>query len=153
MFIYVIDLCLDLDELQSLKDTLIISLSLLPQNAVIGLITFGNMVQLHEIGFLQCPKAYVFQGLKDIDQSKFGDMLGISGGQGMQRPQNPNPQQGQQGGFGAQRFLQNIQQSEYTVSTLIENLLPDPWPVSSDKRPKRCTGVAVSVAVQLLEVF
>jgi len=42
------------------------SLSLLPQNALIGLITFGKMVQLHELGCEGCSKSYVFRGTKDL---------------------------------------------------------------------------------------
>src|SRR6185312_15714789 len=33
----------------------------------------------------------------------------------------------------------------------IEQMQRDPWPVANDKRPLRCTGVALSVAVGLLE--
>lgn len=42
------------------------SLSLLPQNALIGLITYGKMVQLHELGCEGCSKSYVFRGTKDL---------------------------------------------------------------------------------------
>jgi protein transport protein SEC23 len=34
---------------------------------------------------------------------------------------------------------------------MLEQLQRDPWPVANDKRPLRCTGVALSVAVGLLE--
>jgi len=44
IFLYVVDTCLDDSDLQALKDTLIVSLSLLPQTALIGLITYGTMV-------------------------------------------------------------------------------------------------------------
>lgn len=153
VFMYVIDTCLEMDELTALKDTIEVSLSLLPPNAIIGLITFGAMTQLHEIGFQECPKAYVFQGSKDIDNKKFQDMLGISGGAGMQQRPTPGQQNSQHPPYGASRFLQPVSQCEYSVCNLIENLLPDPWPTSNDKRPKRCTGVAISVAVNLLEVL
>lgn len=43
IFLYVVDTCLDETDLQALKDTLIVSLSLLPPTALIGLITFGTM--------------------------------------------------------------------------------------------------------------
>jgi protein transport protein SEC23 len=46
IFLYVVDTCLDDSDLQALRDTLIVSLSLLPPNALIGLITFGTMVTL-----------------------------------------------------------------------------------------------------------
>jgi hypothetical protein len=37
------------------------SLSLLPETAMVGLITYGTMVQVHELGFSECPKSYVFK--------------------------------------------------------------------------------------------
>lgn len=42
------------------------SLSLLPPNALIGLITFGRMVQVHELGCEGISKSYVFRGTKDL---------------------------------------------------------------------------------------
>jgi protein transport protein SEC23 len=41
------------------------SLSLLPQNALVGLITFGRMVQVHELGCQGISKSFVFRGTKD----------------------------------------------------------------------------------------
>ena len=46
----VVDTCVDEDELKALKESLQMSLSLLPANALIGLITFGKMIQVHELG-------------------------------------------------------------------------------------------------------
>lgn len=50
IFLLVVDTCLDDEELGALKDSLQTSLSLMPQNALVGLITFGRMVQIHELG-------------------------------------------------------------------------------------------------------
>ena len=44
IFLFVVDTCLEEDDLQALKDELIVGLSLLPQDALVGLITFGTMV-------------------------------------------------------------------------------------------------------------
>lgn len=44
IFVYVVDTCQEDDGLQALKDSLIMSLSLLPPNALVGLITYGTMV-------------------------------------------------------------------------------------------------------------
>ena len=33
---------------------------------MIGLITYGKMVQVHELGFTDCPKCYVFRGDKEM---------------------------------------------------------------------------------------
>ena len=44
IFVYVVDTCQEDDSLKALKDSLVMSLSLLPPNALVGLITFGTMV-------------------------------------------------------------------------------------------------------------
>lgn len=44
LFLFVVDTCLDEDDLQSLKEQLVISLSLIPAHAIVGLITYGTMV-------------------------------------------------------------------------------------------------------------
>ena len=46
IFVYVVDTCQEEDSLKALKDSLVMSLSLLPPNALVGLVTFGTMVPL-----------------------------------------------------------------------------------------------------------
>lgn len=46
IFLYVVDTCQEEDSLVALRESLIMSLSLLPENALVGLITFGTMVRL-----------------------------------------------------------------------------------------------------------
>ena len=48
---FVVDTCVDEDELKALRETLVVSLSLLPPNALVGLITFGTMV---------CPSRFIY---------------------------------------------------------------------------------------------
>ena len=76
-------------------------------------------------------------------------MLGLSGqNRAAPRPGQPAPTQA----FGAARFLLPVQQVEFQLTGILESLSRDPWPVANDKRPLRCTGNAISVAVGLLEV-
>jgi protein transport protein SEC23 len=49
------------------------------------------------------------------------------------------------------RFLLPVGQCEFDLTNIIESLQRDSWPVDHDKRPLRCTGVAMSVAIGLLE--
>ena len=49
-----------------MKESLQMSLSLLPNNALIGLITYGRMVQVHELGTEGISKSYLFRGTKDL---------------------------------------------------------------------------------------
>lgn len=54
--------------------------------------------------------------------------------------------------FSCYRFLLPIKDCEFALTSILENLQRDPWPVANDKRAQRCTGVAMGVAVGLLEV-
>ena len=44
-----------------------------------------------------------------------------------------------------------LQDCEFTITAILEDLQKDPWPVKNDHRPLRATGVAMAVAVGLLE--
>jgi hypothetical protein len=44
IFLFVVDTCLDEEDLKALRDALVVSLSLIPQYALVGLITYGTMV-------------------------------------------------------------------------------------------------------------
>jgi protein transport protein SEC23 len=103
---------------------------------------------VHEIGYADCSKSYVFRGGKEYQPKQIQDMLGLtSQNRAAPRPGQPMPQ----AAFGAARFLMPVQQCEFQLTGILESLTRDPWPVANDKRPLRCTGVAVSVAVGLLE--
>ncbi len=61
-----VDTCLEEEDLQALKESLQMSLSLLPPNALVGLITFGRMIQIHELSCEGISKSYVFRGTKEL---------------------------------------------------------------------------------------
>jgi len=44
VFLFVVDTCLDEPDLKALRDAIVVSLSLLPPFALVGLITYGTMV-------------------------------------------------------------------------------------------------------------
>jgi hypothetical protein len=50
IFLFVVDTCQEEDSLKALKDSIIMGLSLLPQYALVGLITYGTMVGRHNLG-------------------------------------------------------------------------------------------------------
>ncbi len=61
IFLFVVDTCVSEQELQALKVSLQTALSLLPPDAFVGLITYGRMVQLHELNVQGIARAYVFK--------------------------------------------------------------------------------------------
>jgi len=105
---------------------------------------------VHELGYTECAKSYVFRGSKDYTAKQVQEMLGLLPSalrpSVPQQPGRPPPPMGS-----AARFLLPVQQCEFQLTNALEQLQKDPWPVPNDRRPLRCTGVALSVAVGLLE--
>uniref|UniRef100_A0A8C8I3W1 Protein transport protein SEC23 n=1 Tax=Oncorhynchus tshawytscha TaxID=74940 RepID=A0A8C8I3W1_ONCTS len=147
VFLYVVDTCMEDEDLQALKESLQMSLSLLPPTALVGLITFGRMIQVHELGCDGISKSYVFRGTKDLNAKQLQEMLGLTkptaaqAGRGPQAPQPPL----------SNRFLQPVQKIDMNLTDLLGELQRDPWPVTQGKRPLRSLGSAMSIAVGLLE--
>ncbi|XP_065176879.1 protein transport protein Sec23A-like isoform X2 [Sycon ciliatum] len=155
VYLFVVDLCLDDDDLQALKESLQMSLSLLPPTALVGLVTYGKMVHVHELGSEGIAKSFVFHGKKDYTVKQVQEYLNLSGGAGAKAPNQPTAQQpqGQQPQHqpSSYRFLQPVQQCDMNLTDLISELQADPWPVPTGKRPDRSSGAALSVALSLLE--
>lgn len=157
VFFFVVDTCVEeADDLQSLKEALIVSLNLLPPKALVGVITYGTMVQVHEVGFTDLPKSFVFRGSKEYTTPQIQDMLGL----GISTAQSASASNLQAAGGSrgsvnlspsAFRFLMPVEQAEFAISTLFEQLSRDPWHVEADKRPARATGAAISIALSVLE--
>ncbi|XP_077249912.1 protein transport protein SEC23 E-like [Tasmannia lanceolata] len=159
VFLFVVDLCIIEEELQFVKSALRRAVGLLPDNALVGFISFGTQVHVHELGFSDLMKVYVFSGMKEINKDRILDQLGLSvgaqrgaaavgGGLGLGFSKG-----GVQNGFGhgiVNRFLLPASDCEYTLNSLLDELQTDQWPVKTGNRALRCTGVALSVAAGLL---
>uniref|UniRef100_A0A673K9F6 Protein transport protein SEC23 n=1 Tax=Sinocyclocheilus rhinocerous TaxID=307959 RepID=A0A673K9F6_9TELE len=133
IFLYVVDTCLEEEDLQALKESLQMSLSLLPPNALVGLITFGRMIQIHELSCEGMAKSFVFRGTKELTPKQIQEMLGLM------KPATSG------------QFLQPVQAVDMNLTDLLGELQRDPWPVPQGKRPLRSTGIALSIAIGLLE--
>lgn len=140
------DTCLAEDELSELKKSLLQALSLLPENALVGLITFGTHVQVHELGFQECAKSYIFRGGKEVTMQAIVDQLGIRPAGAQQRggPAGATPQPG------INRFLVPLADCEFQLSNILEELQPDAFPTAAEHRASRCTGAALQVAIGVL---
>lgn len=50
----------------------------IPENSLVGLITFGRYVCVHELGFFgRVPKVYVFNGAKEITKDQVLEQMGF----------------------------------------------------------------------------
>jgi protein transport protein SEC23 len=148
VFLFLLDTCIIEEEINFVKSALGRAIGLLPDNALVGFLSFGTQVQVHELGFSDMSKVYVFRGSKEIPKDQILEQLGLaSSAVSGRRPikgVNPFPNSG------VSRFLLPASDCEYTLNALLEELQRDQWPVPPGKRPARCTGVALSVAAGLL---
>mmetsp|Transcript_5940 Transcript_5940/g.13001 ORF Transcript_5940/g.13001 Transcript_5940/m.13001 type:complete len:832 (+) Transcript_5940:125-2620(+) len=171
-FLFCVDTCSVAEELAELADSLQQAINLLPDDALVGLITFGTNVQVHELGFGGIPKTYVLRGNKEYAPGKIGELLGCNANvayaaQNAQQhqqqhggPPGTNPQQPNGAGPGAggpsadvlERFLLPVSECSMTLESILDDLRKDPWPVPADKRVARCTGSALSVATGLMDL-
>ncbi|KAG9390471.1 COPII coat complex component, Sec23 (Sec23) [Carpediemonas membranifera] len=141
VYLFVLDLCLPEDEFESMKERVSNAILALPEDAVIGLVTFGTTIQVYELMYEYCPRYFVFRGHEDIQTSQLESYLGL------RNRNRPNP--AAQGSLD-QRFLLPIGQCLDSLAQIVDGLEPDPWPVKQKARPLRCTGIAISVASSLL---
>lgn len=106
------------EELGYVKSELKRAIGLLPENALVGFLSFGTQVQVHELGFSEISKVYVFRGSKEISKDQVLEQLGL-GGAG-RRAVGGYPK-GVQNGFassGVTRFLLPASDCEYTLNSV-----------------------------------
>eukprot|EP00249_Psilotum_nudum_P008068 c21021_g1_i1 orf=336-2687(+) len=137
-FIFVLDTCVTGEDLRSLKNAIMQTLSLLPENALVGLVSFGTMVYVHELGYTDCSKVIAFNGERDSSTLQVKEMLGISS----QQPQSKGI---------ASRFMVPISECEFSFTTALEELQPNPFAVEPGHRPCRATGSALAISACLTE--
>ncbi|KAG2406916.1 uncharacterized protein HKW66_Vig0061740 [Vigna angularis] len=153
VFLFLLDTCLIEEEIQFLKSALRRAIGLLPDNALVGFVSFGTQVQVHELGFSDMSKVYVFRGSKEIPADQVLDQLGLSTPGRRPHKTSPGVAGAGAGGLpssGITRFLLPASECEYTLNALLDELQTDQWPVPPGRRPARCTGVALNVAAGLL---
>ncbi|KMT06650.1 hypothetical protein BVRB_7g158150 [Beta vulgaris subsp. vulgaris] len=162
VFLFVLDTCMIEEELGFVKSSLRRAIVSLPDNALVGFISYGTQVHVHELGFSDMNKVYIFRGSKEITKDHVLDQLGLGpssrrGGPGHVGGGPGYPKVGQQQvvqnglpGSGVDRFLLPASDCEYTLNALLDELQTDQWPVPPGSRALRCTGVALSVAAGLL---
>ncbi|XP_064935492.1 protein transport protein SEC23 C-like isoform X2 [Musa acuminata AAA Group] len=150
VFLFVVDTCMIEEEIVFLKSALSQAIELLPENSLVGLITFGTYVQVHELGFGHMPKSYVFKGSKEYTKEQLLDQMCFFAGKA--RP-NVGVIAGPRDGLSSEsvgRFLLPASECEFVLNSVLEELQRDPWPVPADQRASRCTSTALSIAASLL---
>ena len=143
IFLLMVDTAIPEEELLELKDSLQQSLNFIPPDALIGLITYGKNVFVHELGFQTSPRAYVFRGDKALSAQDIKTQLGL--GQISDPLQKGNAE-------ALKKFFVPVSECEFALNSILDDLASDPWPTKPGNRPKRCSGGALNVAISVLEL-
>ncbi|KAL3507749.1 hypothetical protein ACH5RR_033131 [Cinchona calisaya] len=140
-FVFVVDACTAEEELRVLKSELLHVITRLPENSFVGLVVFDSMVKVYDLGFSECFRVVLFHGEREISSEQTKQLLGIH---------HTKQQLGKISTVPKQGFLLPVSECEFSFSNAIEDLHSSPQAVPGH-RPLRSTGVAISVAVGLLE--
>ncbi|KAL2319408.1 hypothetical protein Fmac_028377 [Flemingia macrophylla] len=150
VFLFVVDTCVIEEEIGFLRSALSQAVELLPEKSLVGLITFGTFVHVHELGFGVVPKTYVFKGSKDVTKDQLLEQMSFF-------VKMPKPAVGVVAGVrdglsleSISRFLVPASECQFTLNSVLEELQKDPWGVPADQRATRCTSTALSIAASLL---
>ncbi|KAI5965939.1 SEC23 [Candida pseudojiufengensis] len=138
IFSFVVDLCQDEENLKALIESIIVSFNYIPPNALVGLITFGTMVQVHDLGSEKINKSFIFRGDKIYDNKQIENMIGSKIFQNQQITNSLT------------RFFLPLEDVEFQLTSILENISKDPWSVAHGSRALRSTGSALNVAINLL---
>ncbi|KAI3406455.2 hypothetical protein KGF56_000586 [Candida oxycetoniae] len=170
VFLYIVDTCFEGDDRETafaqLKESLVISLSILPEDALVGFITFGKHVKIHDLASND-NLSYTFNGNKTYTLEQLRSSLGILGaglsaaginqamGSAIHNNNNNNSSSGSSPiGSVGKRFLQPVGLVEYQLTSIIENLVPNLFSRDTfNERPERATGSAINVAALLLRAI
>ncbi|KAK9905677.1 hypothetical protein WJX75_004485 [Coccomyxa subellipsoidea] len=148
-YMFVVDTSVAEDELRACVASLSQALTTLPEYAQVGLVTYGTHVHVHELGFAECAKSYVFQGSREYTTQQVVEQLGLvnkmparKGGPG--QPAMPMP------ASPGSRFILPMSECEFTINAVLDELQRDVFPTLTEHRPSRCTGTALQVAASLM---
>eukprot|EP00268_Persea_americana_P036418 TRINITY_DN3589_c1_g1_i1.p1 TRINITY_DN3589_c1_g1~~TRINITY_DN3589_c1_g1_i1.p1 ORF type:complete len:801 (-),score=119.10 TRINITY_DN3589_c1_g1_i1:489-2891(-) len=143
-FVFVIDACSAVEELGALKNEILHVIAQLPESALVGLVSFGGMVRVHDLGFSECSRAVVFHGERELSSDQIQEFLGIS--------HLHHRKFGKASSVQKQGFLLPVSECEFSFTTAVEEICSLAQAVPGH-RPQRSTGVAISTAVGLLEGY
>lgn len=144
VYIFVVDTSIAEDELEACKSTLLQALQMMPEESLVGLISFGTHVHVHELQESAMSRVYVFRGSMEYTSQNVATQLGLH---------SLSRQKAQNGSLlTATKFLVSIDDAEFQIQAALESLQVDAHQPVSDHRMARCTGTALQVAAALADV-
>lgn len=143
IFLFVVDLTTDAENLEALKESIITSLSLLPPNLLVGLITYDRNVMLYDLSCNGIEKINVFRGDREYEMAQISEIL--SGVKEINASTAANNAEA------LKRFFLPLEQVEFKLTEILDNLSVADWPINGGCRPLRATSSALNISSLLME--
>ena len=135
----------------SLKESINTSLALLPENALVGFVSFGKHVYLHDL-LAKDRTVHAFSGTKEHSLEQIQQLLGFLAND--VRVVHKGSSYLDSVLSVGKRFLQPVSMVEYALSNIVESLAPNTFAHSQyTARAERCTGAALNVASLVLRAI
>ncbi|CDK29340.1 unnamed protein product [Kuraishia capsulata CBS 1993] len=119
---------------------------MLPQDALVGMITYGKNVNVHERTNTEANAFSCFNGAKSYTAAQVQKTLGLLSNDLRTRPDQTLVEQ-----YPGARYIGDMAHCEFQFTLIFEQLLQDSFPLPKYSRPERCTGAAITVAQGILE--
>eukprot|EP01059_Diplonema_ambulator_P036019 TRINITY_DN8785_c0_g1_i1.p1 TRINITY_DN8785_c0_g1~~TRINITY_DN8785_c0_g1_i1.p1 ORF type:complete len:779 (+),score=229.87 TRINITY_DN8785_c0_g1_i1:61-2337(+) len=154
-YLFCIDLCVgsaNPQDMEDLRETLLKALNFLPPDAIVGVITFGTAVSVHELrpASDDLPgRVFTLKGSKAYTTQQIAKFLRLN----IQGPLLEKEMPKHAPGTVPNTFFARLSDVEMFLTELFEGLEPDPWPVDPHCRQRRCVGAAMSTAVGLCDAL
>ena len=148
IFMFLIDIALDEDELNQLKESIQEIISNLPQDCQIGIITYGRMCNVIELGSTDFPISYALNGEKSYKSFEIQELLGF-----LVRSNNSQNEGTFVNSSHRPKFIMPVNEVSFFVNSFLDDLQPEGWSKEPETRDSNCVGLAINTAVSILEAY
>ena len=148
IFYFLIDTAIEEDELNELKETIQLTINSLPSECQVGIITFGKMCNVIEVGSTDIPISYALNGEKNYQPDEIQELLGLF------IRSNTNVKEGTfTNEKNRPKFIMPIGEVSFSVNSFLDDLQIDSWAKKSDNRSSNCVGLAINTAISIIEAI
>jgi protein transport protein SEC23 len=151
VFFFLIDTSVEEDELNELKESIQLTINSLPENCKVGIITFGKIVNVIEIGNSEMAISYALNGEKKYDIEEIKELLGLT----VRNTNDLNSKNFTNSILVSEnkrpKFIMPVGEVSFAINSFLDDLQRDNWHKIPEHREANSVGLAILTAIGILE--
>ena len=151
VFLFLIDTSIEEDELNELKESIQLTINSLPENCKVGIITFGKIVNVIEIGNGDMAISYALNGEKKYDIEEIKELLGLT----VRNTTDLNSKNFTNSILVNEskrpKFIMPVGEVSFSINSFLDDLQRDNWHKIPEHREANSVGLAIKTAIAILE--